>query len=70
MAPSKNTLALVSSGRPAISSMFHLVLSPLRLGEAVEQRLALELADLEVVERDVVVDVRRCWSADGRRRSP
>ncbi len=29
------------------------------LREAVEERLALELADLEVVERDVEVDVRR-----------
>ena len=38
------------------------------LAHAVEQGLALQLADLEVVVGHVVVDVRACSSAGGRRR--
>ena len=55
MAPSKKTWALASSGEPAKSSMLYGPFGFL-LGHAVEQGLALELADLEVVVGDVVVD--------------
>ena len=48
-------MALLSSGEPANSSTLYGALAPLGL-EAVDEGLRLELADLEVVERRVVVD--------------
>ena len=67
MAPSKKTCALASSGRAG--EELDVVRAVRLLGlHAVEQGLALQLADLEVVVRDVVVDVRGVLERDGRRR--
>ena len=55
IAPLQKKVALLSSGEPANSSTFHGLGLPAGL-EALDERLGLQLADLQVVEGGVVVD--------------